>query len=77
MSDETESDAVLIDRLSGRISRISTKRDELERERDRLRELLREWDSLIKYQYSGSREAMSALAAVAQKTVAALGGEKS
>lgn len=35
---------------------------------ERLREALRNWDVLIKYQYTGSREAMSALQACAFET---------
>lgn len=52
--------------------------DEIERLRAELaaaRELLREWDALINYQYSGSREAMSALIDISQKTARALYGE--
>lgn len=44
-------------------------------ERDRLRGALAEWDALIEHQYSGSREAMSAMTSVAQKTAKLLKGE--
>ena len=38
------------------------------KEIERLREALRNWDALIQYQYTGSREAMSALQACAFET---------
>jgi hypothetical protein len=46
--------------------------ERLIRERDEARALLCKWDALIKHQYTGSREAMSDMARVAQETVAAL-----
>ena len=44
----------------------------LEAENARLRELLLQWDALIKHQYSGSREAMSDMQEAAFTTVEAL-----
>ena len=49
--------------------------DALTGERDRLRAALTEWDALIEYQYSGSREAMHQMTLVAQKTAKLLKGE--
>ena len=47
-----------------------------EAERDRLRAALTEWDALIEHQYSGSREAMSAMTSVAQRTAKLLKGKR-
>ena len=41
---------------------------------ERLRDVLRKWDALIRYQYNGSREAMSALQECAFETDAILKG---
>ena len=46
--------------------------NELIAENERLRELLLQWDALIKHQYSGSREAMSDMQEAAFATVEAL-----
>jgi len=46
--------------------------DALEAENKRLREALTEYDALIRYQYTGSREAMHALTKAAQNGFKAL-----
>jgi len=46
--------------------------ERLTRERDEARALLWKWDAVVIHQYTGSREAMSDMARVAQETVASL-----
>ena len=45
--------------LEGALTLAERDRDEARAEVERLREALREWDALIRHQYSGTRDAMS------------------
>jgi regulator of replication initiation timing len=48
----------------------------LQKEIERLRAALHEWDALIQHQYSGSREAMSDMTYAAQRTAHLLYGDE-
>ena len=64
-----------LDREQERNASLTADHIRLRAENERRRKALREWDALIRHQYSGSREAMSDMVEAAQNTAQLLYGD--